>query len=146
LPRNASRVYVPAKEDGEIYARARCGIRIFRRVISRRGPDANGYLAPAQACAGRGRSRIRIVSLLPRQSIGAPLWGMRPAQVASADLHRQLVETEECPAWKDNDQQVPEIDFAPDFELTHGREIWKSCNSNISVVHRSRLPTHMSGV
>jgi len=29
--------------------------------------------------------------------------------------------------------------FAPDFELTHGSENWKSCNSNISVVHRSRL-------
>jgi len=54
-------------------------------------------------------------------------------------LHRQLEEAEEFPAWKDSDQRVPEIDFAPDFELTHGREIWKSCNSDISVVNRSRL-------
>jgi hypothetical protein len=30
-----------------------------------------------------------------------------------------IVETEECPAWKDNDQQPPGIDFAPDFQLSH---------------------------
>src|SRR5262249_60299829 len=29
-----------------------------------------------------------------------------------------------------------EIDFAPDFERSHGGEIWKSGNANISVVRR----------
>jgi hypothetical protein len=37
--------YVSAKEDGKIYARARCSIRIFRQAISRRGPDANGIFS-----------------------------------------------------------------------------------------------------
>jgi hypothetical protein len=37
--------YVPAKEDGKIYARARRSIRIFRQAISRRGPDANGIFS-----------------------------------------------------------------------------------------------------
>ena len=56
-----------------------------------------------------------------------------PAEPASATRGDRF------PPEKTMSTRAAEIDFAPDFELSHGEEIWKSCNSNISVVHRSRL-------
>ena len=54
--------------------------------------------------------------LVTAATYGALLSGLRETPFASADAPSAT----EFPAWKDNDQRVPEIDFAPDFELSHG--------------------------
>jgi hypothetical protein len=103
LPRrNRSRVYVPAKEDGKTYARARRGTRGFRRAISRRRPNANGYLAKTPGPALR-----RANSLLPRQSIEHYFGVCEQPGLRQRMLHRQLGEAEEFPAWKDKTSERP---------------------------------------
>jgi hypothetical protein len=87
-----------------------------------------GHKTPGQALRRAGRSRNLIWRLVEahwrtvcdRDNLWSTTLGYARPRLRHRMLHRQLGEAEEFVAWKDNDQRVPEIDFAPDFELSHG--------------------------
>jgi hypothetical protein len=77
---------------------------------------------PCEPFRGAGQTRTEYLAKTPGQALhrAGHYRVCEKPRLRQRMLHRQLGEAQEFPAWKDNDQRVPEIDFAPDFELSHG--------------------------